>query len=98
MSGHLKPYKSYVFVDKDPIIDVVRTAVEDAGEKYKKVSAESGVSTTCMYGWFRGKTRRPQYATVMAVLRAVGKDMVVVDKSQVTRRGGHSHLKVIGGK
>lgn len=78
--GYLKPYKSYVFRDKDPIIDKVRTAVQDSGKTYKAVSEGSGVSTAAMSGWFNGKTRRPQFATVNAVLRAVGKTLEVRDK------------------
>jgi DNA-binding phage protein len=98
MTGFIKSYKSYVFRDKDPVIDRVRTAVEDSGQKYKSVSAGSGVSTTTLYSWFRGKTRRPQYATVMAVLRAVGKDLVIVDRSAV-RRGSQRRaaLRVVSG-
>jgi DNA-binding phage protein len=98
MRGHLKPYKSYVFIDKDPIIDMVRTAVDDSGMKYKKITEDSGVSGTAMYGWFRGKTKRPQYATVMAVLRAVGKDLVMVDKEHVTRgQPARKRLKLVRG-
>lgn len=79
--GHLKPYKSYVFRDKDPIIDKVRTAVADSKESYKAITAKSGVSTSAMRSWFHGKTRRPQFATVNAVLRAVGKTLEVRNKS-----------------
>jgi transcriptional regulator with XRE-family HTH domain len=66
----LKIYKSYNFVDKDPVIDRLRGIV--GGYKYREVSDMSGVSETTIYNWFNGKTRRPQYATVMAVIRAMG--------------------------
>ena len=73
MSGHgFKLYKSYSFVDKDPVIDIVRTIIEDADMSYDEVSGESDVSTTTLRGWFDGKTKRPQYATVAAVLGGLG--------------------------
>lgn len=74
--GYLKPYKSYVFKDKDPVIDKVRTIVADSGFSYTDISEDSGVSTTAMYGWFHGATRRPQFCTVNAVARACGQELV----------------------
>ena len=78
-SGFIK-YKTYSFVDKDPIIDKTRTAVNDSGMSIKEISDNSRVSTSCMNAWFNGRTKRPQFATVNAVLRAVGKTLVVSDK------------------
>jgi DNA-binding phage protein len=68
-------YKSYSFVDKDPIIDQCRTIVEDEGETYLKIHEMSGVSTSTLYNWFRGETKRPQFASIMAVVRSLGYDM-----------------------
>ena len=65
-------YKSYNFVDKDPVIDKMRTMVNREGLKYSEISNLSGVSPTTMHNWFEGKTKRPQYATVMAVVNALG--------------------------
>jgi DNA-binding phage protein len=70
-------YKSYMFRDKDPIIDQLRTVVADSGESWKHIHESSGVSLTCMHGWFKGETRRPQFATVMAVTRALGYDLLL---------------------
>jgi len=70
-------YKSYMFREKDPIIDALRTAVSDSHKKYSIVQAESGVSSTTLHNWFHGKTRRPQFATVSAVARSLGKKGVV---------------------
>jgi hypothetical protein len=70
MSKGLNLYKSYNFRNKDPIIDEVRTLVN--GTSYKEIHNASGVSVTTLHGWFNGKTRRPQYATIMAVVHAVG--------------------------
>ncbi len=62
-------YRTYSFKDKDPIIDKLRTLVEDSGRSYKAISLGTGVSTTAMYNWFHGDTKRPQYASANAVAR-----------------------------
>lgn len=71
-NGHLKLYKSYNFVDKDPVIDKMRTIIKREGATYREITKDSGVSYTTLHNWFDGKTRRPQYATVLAVVRAMG--------------------------
>jgi transcriptional regulator with XRE-family HTH domain len=68
MSGFT--YKSYNFVDKDPIIDYIRTVIRDSGMKLKNISLESGVSYYTINSWLYGKTKRPQAASINAVLRA----------------------------
>jgi len=72
-------YKSYSFVDKDPIIDEVRGVFNASGATYKSIEADSGVTYQTMRNWFEGKTRRPQAATLNAVLRALGKKLGIVD-------------------
>lgn len=67
-------YKTYSFRTKDPAIDQLRTIIKDQEESYKDISAASGVSEATLYAWFHGTTRRPQHATVMAVVRALGWD------------------------
>lgn len=80
MSGHLKPYATYVFVDKDPVIDKLRTIVQDSGETYKAVAERSGVSANTLTNWFNGATKRPQFASTMAVARALGYDLQFVPR------------------
>jgi len=80
--GSLKLYTSYNFVDKDPIIDKMRTMVKREGLKYGEISGLSGVSSSTMHNWFEGKTKRPQYATVMAVVHALGY------RATFTKKGG----------
>jgi len=77
----LKLYKSYSFEEKDPIIDRARTAMQDSGWSYSRLSEESGVSDHCMREWFEGKTRRPQFATVAAFFGALGYDLLPVSRS-----------------
>lgn len=79
----LNIYKSYSFRDKDPVIDEMRTIIADEGVSYGDIHDLSGVSATTMYGWFNGATRRPQYATVKAVVRALGYDYRLVKVGKV---------------
>ncbi|MFL5655950.1 MAG: hypothetical protein ACJ8CB_17455 [Ktedonobacteraceae bacterium] len=78
--GALRLYTSYNFVDKDPVIDRVRTIVKREGATYKSIHSESNVSVSTLRNWFDGNTRRPQYATVMAVVRSLGYRQVFTKK------------------
>lgn len=71
-------YKSYSFVDKDPILDEIRTIVQDSGATYTYISATSGVSMGTLVNWFGGKTKRPQAASINAVARALGYKLAFV--------------------
>jgi transcriptional regulator with XRE-family HTH domain len=71
-------YKSYNFVDKDPIIDEIRTIVQDSGSTYKQIHDDSGVSAATLSNWFAGETRRPQAASINAVLRCLGYKLGIV--------------------
>jgi DNA-binding phage protein len=71
-------YFSYNFIDKDPIIDKMRTAVQDSGLDYKRIHERSNVSTTTLYNWFDGQTRTPRFATVAAVAHALGREVGLV--------------------
>jgi hypothetical protein len=75
-----RPYRSYNFKEKDPVIDELRTIIQDQGVTYKQVNEASDVSTSCMYGWFNGATRRPSHAAVAAVASALGYDMTFVKR------------------
>jgi len=73
-------YKTYNFVDKDPVIDMLRTSVKDAGLGYKEIEEASGVRRSTMKGWFHGGIRRPFHATAAAVAGACGKESRLVSK------------------
>jgi transcriptional regulator with XRE-family HTH domain len=75
-----KLYKSYSFIEKDPIIDVVRTAVQDSKLSYTDIHDLSDVSVGTMYNWFHGQTRRPTHAAVAAVLGALGYELTPTRK------------------
>jgi transcriptional regulator with XRE-family HTH domain len=70
-------YKSYNFVDKDPIIDTVRTSVQDSKMTYKAIAEASGVGTSTISKMLDGATRRPQAATINAILRVCGMKLSV---------------------
>lgn len=78
-------YKSYNFgAEKDPIIDEVRTIFEQSGWTYQRVEDESGVTYQTLRNWFEGKTRKPQAATVNAVLRSMGFKLGIVPHTVVS--------------
>jgi transcriptional regulator with XRE-family HTH domain len=63
-------YKSYQFVDKDPIIDYLRTVIADYDKSLKQLSLDSGVNQNTIAKWLYGETKRPQAASLNAVLRS----------------------------
>ena len=67
----LRPYN---FVDKDPVIDEMRTVVKDEGliKRLGIVADLSSLSRTTIDNWFNGDTKRPQHASVMAVMLSLG--------------------------
>jgi hypothetical protein len=71
----LTHYATYNFVDKDPVIDELRTLIADEGVTYRFIETKSGVTTTTLRAWFGGKTRKPQHATICAVAGALGYEM-----------------------
>jgi hypothetical protein len=78
-------YKSYSFIDKDPIIDEIRTVYQDSGANYRWIEEHSSVRATTLANWFSGVTRRPQAATINAVLRSLGYKLGVVAFTDVVR-------------
>ncbi len=65
-------YRTYRWIDKDPVIDAVRTVVQDEKLKSGAVHEISGVATATLDNWFNGHTRKPQNVTVTAVTSALG--------------------------
>jgi len=79
----MKLYKSYLFRSKDPVIDQLRTLIEDqTGERLNKgkvlrqIEKQGGPTASCMGGWFFGKTKRPNNCTIEAAGRALGYERV----------------------
>jgi transcriptional regulator with XRE-family HTH domain len=71
--AEIKIYRSYEHY-RDPVIDEVAAAIdkERLTKKLGIVAEISGLSRTTLSKWLTGETRRPQYATVMACMGALG--------------------------
>lgn len=80
--GRTPLYRSYVFKDKDPQIDILRTLVEDHfGRRINnadltQITEDGGPSVGCMRAWFHGETKRPTNPTIEACGRAMGYERV----------------------
>lgn len=70
--------KPYEFKDHDPIIDQVMTIIGLAAMTFKKLESLRAISSATLYKWEKRETKRPQFATVMRVVRACGGDVVVI--------------------
>lgn len=72
--GFIRVYRTYNYIDKNPVIDKVRTLIQDEGliKKLAVVHEISGVSTSTLDNWFNGTTRSPQHATIAAVITSLG--------------------------
>ena len=81
----------YRHIDKDPIIDLVRTEAQRFGnlstEQLQKIADESGVSIYTLKNWFFGDTKRPHHLTIRFVLEALGCKMQVVRTDGTIVRG-----------
>ena len=56
--------------EQDPVIDRIRTCMQDTGYDVARVAKESGVSYGAIHNWIEGVTMRPQYATACAAIRS----------------------------
>jgi hypothetical protein len=81
-------YPTYKFVDQDPIVSKVKTVLQDEAAARginlsKMVSTcctESRVSRTTVSNWLDRTTKRPQAASMNAILRAVDHELAVVKR------------------
>ena len=65
-------YRTFRWIDKDPTIDAIRSAVQAEKLNPNQVKDLSGVAAGTVNNWFNGGTRRPQNATLTAVSSAIG--------------------------
>ena len=72
--GFIRVYRTYNYVDKNPVIDKVRTLIQDEGliKKLGIVHEVSGVATATIDRWLNGDTKNPQHGTIAAVITALG--------------------------
>lgn len=79
-------YHTYHFRadEQDPVIDRMRTIMDDEGEGdgkkgFAKIHEACGLSTSTLGNWFTScKTRRPQYASIAAFVRSFGYDVAFI--------------------
>ena len=87
-------YDTYRFKDKDPIIDVLRTAIQGYAEiegkswhkTLKYIEYTSGIRAATMYNWFNGPTISPRYASVAAVVNALHISLQIGDRKYNIQR------------
>ena len=95
-------YKSYVFRDRDPILDALATLREDAKMSFTQVHNKGGPATTTLSAWESGKTKRPQHATVAAAASAIGATGIMFNGGKpyfITSVVRKAHLRLVeGGK
>jgi len=79
-------YKSYMFKNKDPVIDEMKTLFKDEGllnsDGFEEIHARGAATAATYKKWFNGDTRRPQNASVMATAHALGYDRKWVKKGK----------------
>ena len=68
----LKLVKSYNFVDKDPAIDYLRPSFEANQLTVNALAVQANVSPSTVSNIFYGATRKPQFATMVRIARAIG--------------------------
>ena len=84
-SGPMRLYRSYMFTNKDPVIDEMRTLLQDqygsgklTHKSLKNVEEAGGPTPTTIQNWLYGDTKRPQNASIEAAGRAIGMKRVWV--------------------
>lgn len=74
----------YRFINKDPIIDIIRTAMQRRGnispEQINRVAFDAGIHPGTLHNWLEGDTRRPLSITTRFVLEALGVTVRYIDQ------------------
>jgi hypothetical protein len=74
--GFTHTYRCYNWTKKNPVIDKMRTVLQDEGMYSKKqrktLHALTGVAVATYEGWFEGDTISPRHETIMATMAALG--------------------------
>lgn len=76
-----KAKREYRFMDKDPVKDKLQTVLQDVGmfsrQKLRQVAILANRAPATLDNLFFGNTRRPQNATIEAILEGVGYERVM---------------------
>jgi hypothetical protein len=87
MARFIMSYRCYNWKNKNPVIDKVRTILQDEGLYSKKTRQVlhqlSGVAVATYDGWFEGETKDPKHTTIMATLAALGYEEQFVKANEI---------------
>jgi hypothetical protein len=76
MARFLMTYRTYNWRTKNPVIDKVRTVLQEEGlyarNKRQMLHNLTGVAVATYEGWFEGATKDPKHTTIMATMSALG--------------------------
>lgn len=88
-------YPTYFFrkEEQDPIVDLTLSCLKRHDIPLAKAASGSGVSPATLYAWAKGKTRRPQFATIAAVLGVAGYELVASPRRRSA--DGKAHVPAI---
>lgn len=75
MAARYHIYRNYSFLNKDPVIDKMRTLLKDEGLKWRDAALISDMSPATLDNWFKGSTRRPQFSSVASLTHSLGYSM-----------------------
>jgi hypothetical protein len=81
----------YMFIDKDPFVDIWRRAKELTGMTNAQIHANGGPTTGTMNKWDLGETRRPQHLTSHASMNAMGFREEWVNRAGKRLRGDYPY-------
>lgn len=79
-NGNIKITKTYSFVGRDPVIDVMETVMHNSGKNPNQLSKIGGPSPSVMYNMRNGKTKSPHFKSIVRTARATGGDVVIMTK------------------
>ncbi len=87
MARFVMRYRTYNFTNKNPVIDKVRTVLQEEGFFSKKKRYQlhqlSGVAVATYDGWFEGDTKNPTHATIAATITALGYEEQFIKKEEI---------------
>src|SRR4051812_4516259 len=83
--GFIRLYRTYSFINKNPVIDKVRTLLQEEG-LFKQLGAVADISTVgrgTLDKWFHGDTKNPQHHTIAAVITSLGYEEQFVKQTKI---------------